>query len=172
MLAKTDLEIIHVWHIVDTQRNMYRHRFITIYSCLSPALDWEAQKLGSDLGSLETNPQHRAVFFSARTAHSSSSSRNFVSPIRQEPSLKTSLESHYYQPPKLHKEKKSPSKTASLLFSLLSFWIYFFLLLCWFCSFPRNYFHCSSPPSPQTIVHTQSCVLLKARRTLPNTGFL
>lgn len=87
---------------------MYRHRFITIYSCLSPVLDREAQKLGSVLGRLETNPQHRAIFFSAHTAHSSSSSRNFVSPIRQEPSLKTSLESHYFQPPKLHKEKKKP----------------------------------------------------------------
>lgn len=99
---------------------MYRHRFITIYSCLSPVLDGEAQKLGSVLGRLETNPQHRAIFFSAHTAHSSSSSRNFVSPIRQEPSLKTSLESHYFQPPKLHKGKKKAHPRLPLSCSLCS----------------------------------------------------
>lgn len=137
---------------------MYRHRFITIYSCLSPVLDGEAQKLGSVLGRLETNPQHRVIFFSAHTAHSSSSSRNFVSPIRQEPSLKTSLESHYFQPPKLHKEKKKPIQDCLSLVLFALFLNLFFPLTLLILFIPKELFPLLlTAKSPNNCAHTELC---------------
>lgn len=141
---------------------------------VSPALDWQLQELELILGRVETtpHPQHQAIFL---PAHGPSSSRNFVSPIKQELSFKNIIRisftiSHQSCTSTLTKNwiiQDCLSPVLAVLFLNL-----FSLIFCWFSSFPRNYFHCSSLPSPQTIVHTQNHGLLKTRRALPNTGFV